>query len=229
MTNESKRSAVAKWWGKNLFFLVFVGVILFLSAGSLSWLMGWLYLGGNIVIILANALVMDPGLQVERSQLQAGTKKWDVALASFVAMWGPLLTWLIAGLDQRWGWSKNIPLWAQISALLLAILGGLMATWAMGANRFFSATVRIQTERGHQVVSSGPYAFVRHPGYLGGIINILLTAVALASWFALIPAGLTACAFVLRTALEDHTLKAELPGYADFAQKVRYRLLPGIW
>jgi protein-S-isoprenylcysteine O-methyltransferase Ste14 len=229
MADKAKNPAVAKWWLKNLFFLMITGIVLFLSAGRLSWWMGWLYLGGLFAVVLANARVMDPDLLAERSQMQTGTKKWDVALSVFVAIVGPLLTWLTAGLDQRLSWSKNIPLWAQISALIVVILGGLIGTWAMGANRFFSATVRIQTERGHQVVSGGPYAIVRHPGYLSGIIFILFTSTALASWVALIPAGLTACAFILRTRLEDQTLQVELPGYADYSQKVHYRLLPGIW
>lgn len=105
----------------------------------------------------------------------------------------------------------------------------MITLWAMAANRFFSATVRIQEEHGHSVISQGPYRFVRHPGYTGGIIYQIAVPLVLGSWWALIPSLLAVACFILRTALEDHTLQAELDGYQTYAQRVRYRLLPGVW
>jgi protein-S-isoprenylcysteine O-methyltransferase Ste14 len=105
----------------------------------------------------------------------------------------------------------------------------ILGIWAMLVNSFFDSHVRIQTERGHHVVTTGPYAIVRHPGYVSGIMLILSLPLMLESWWALIPACVGAASFVVRTALEDLTLQAELDGYAEFTQQTRYRLLPGIW
>ena len=145
------------------------------------------------------------------------------ALASYFAL--PL----VAGLDVRFGWTQELRVgWHVAGAAVLAAglgLGG----WAMIANAYFSTAVRIQSERGHTVCRSGPYRFVRHPGYVGFILQSLGTPVLLGSLWALIP-GITAAALmVIRTSLEDRTLQAELPGYPDYVQEVRYRLVPGIW
>ena len=117
----------------------------------------------------------------------------------------------------------------QIVALVVAVLCYALIVWAMAANAFFSKVVRIQDDRGHTVATGGPYRIVRHPGYVGGILFELATPIMLGSWWALIPGGFTALFFVVRTALEDKTLHEELPGYAEYAQQTRYRLLPGIW
>jgi len=132
-------------------------------------------------------------------------------------------------LGNRWGGSPQLPLTLELVAFAVVIASYLFSTWAMVVNRFFSAVVRIQTDRGHTVVTTGPYRFVRHPGYAGGAIGYLVTPFALGALWVLIPALLTIAALVIRTALEDRTLQAELPGYAGHAQKTRYRLLPGIW
>ena len=146
-----------------------------------------------------------------------------------VALVGPFAGLLVAGLDKRFGWSPEIPLGIQIAALALVILGYLLSIWAMVVNRFFSAVVRIQTERGHTVITTGPYSYVRHPGYDGGIVCNLAGAIALSSLWALIPGALVVLLTVVRTALEDRTLQEELVGYKEYAKRVRYRLLPGIW
>jgi len=140
-----------------------------------------------------------------------------------------LVRLIIAGLDQRYGWTSGIPLAAQIAALVVSALGYSLVVWATASNAFFSQIVRIQSERSHTVATGGPYRFVRHPAYVGTILTELAVPVLLASWWALIPGVLNAVLFVLRTALEDRTLQAELNGYADYACQVRYRLLPGIW
>lgn len=191
--------------------------------------MAWVYLSSIVIIVIANAIMMDPFLLVERSQLQEGTKRWDIALASFVAIWGPLSIWLIAGLDIRFEWSQGMALVLQIVALVFFVLGGLFGTWSMASNQYFSATVRIQRDRNHKVVTQGPYQYIRHPGYVGGIISMLMTPLALGSWGALIPGILVACGYIVRTHLEDKVLCIELEGYRDYAKKVRYRLVPGIW
>jgi len=191
--------------------------------------MAWAYLSAMVLIVIANAIAMDPTLLAERSQLQEGTKKWDVALAGFVAVLGPLSMWLIAGLDIRFEWSQEMPLPLQIVALVFVVLGGLLATWSMASNQFFSATVRIQTDRNHGVVTQGPYQYVRHPGYTGGIISMLMTPIALGSWVALIPGVLVASGYIVRTSLEDKVLQEELEGYQDYGKETRYRLFPGIW
>jgi protein-S-isoprenylcysteine O-methyltransferase Ste14 len=139
------------------------------------------------------------------------------------------LTWLVAGLDKRWNGSPALPLTVELGAFAIVIVGYWISVWALIANKFFSAVVRIQKERGHTVVTTGPYRFVRHPGYAGGVIAYLATPLALGTLWAYLPMGLILCALALRTALEDRTLQDELPGYAEYAARVRYRLLPGIW
>ena len=119
--------------------------------------------------------------------------------------------------------------WLQVVALGLFLGAGFFGAWAMAVNRYFSATVRLQSERGHSVAKSGPYGFIRHPGYAAGIISIMATPVLLESWFALIPASLVAVGYIVRTALEDSFLKNNLPGYRDYISTVQYRLIPGVW
>ncbi len=218
-----------KWWLKNFFFIVLTALILFLFSGTFKWTAAWIYLAFILAIVIANAVAMDPELMAERSQLQEGTKKWDIILSTSVAIWGPLIMLTTAGLDKRYDWSQDPSMELQLVAAILFLLGGLLGTWAMAANRYFSGTVRIQEKRNHSVVSGGPYRFVRHPGYAGGIVSILMAPVILESWYAFIPAVLTSVAYVIRTALEDDVLKNELDGYDEYSWRVRYRLLPGIW
>lgn len=226
--NDSAQS-IRQWWVKNIIYILLVGCVLFGASGTFDWTMAWIFLAAILLVVVANALVMDPSLLAERSQLQEGTKKWDVALASFVAVWGPLLIWLVAGLDHRFGWAQLSTSWALITGWFVFVLGSLITTWAMGANRYFASTVRIQTDRDHQVVTVGPYQWVRHPGYIGAIIAMLATSIALGSLIALIPAVLVGAGYVLRTSLEDGVLQKELPGYQEYAKRVRFRLLPLIW
>jgi protein-S-isoprenylcysteine O-methyltransferase Ste14 len=117
----------------------------------------------------------------------------------------------------------------QIAGAVFVILGGLLVNWAMATNQFFSTTVRIQSDRDHIVTTQGPYQYVRHPGYVGAIIGIIMTPLVLGSWAAFIPATLVVCGYIARTSLEDKVLQEELEGYVDYVKKVRYRLFPGIW
>jgi len=207
---------------------------LFISAGRLNWVMGWVYFGVTFALIVVSRIAMfraAPELLRERARFDEAkdAKSWDRPLVLLVAIYLPLAGLIVAGLDTRFGWSPWLPLWLRIVALIFVVLGSLVGTWAMAVNRFFSAVVRIQRDRGHTVVTGGPYRFVRHPAYIGGLVAAFASAVALESLWALIPAGLTTLLYVLRTALEDKTLRDELAGYEEYAQRTRYRLVPGVW
>jgi protein-S-isoprenylcysteine O-methyltransferase Ste14 len=215
------------------FQVLIVAAILFVSSGRLNWWAAWVYLGiyvvGSTVSILAMVL-FNPELIAERTRgLRPDTKGWDRAVVNLYGLAIGVLTPLIAGLDIRFGWSQQIPLAVPVLALLFALLGFGVGSWAVALNRFYIATVHVQKDRGHSVVSEGPYRFVRHPGYLGSIMACIATPLILNSLWALIPAGLAILFLVVRTALEDRTLREELNGYTEYAQRVRYRLVPGIW
>lgn len=214
--------------------IVLPGVILFGAAGRLDWPAGWAYVivVGGLAILSRIALVLTrPELAAERGAAyeHKDAKSWDRSLMILVGLIGPLVILLVAGLDARNGWSAPIAPGLQIAALVVIALGTLIAIWAMFSNPFFSATVRIQTDRGHTVVSRGPYRFVRHPGYGSGLAVYLAVPVMLGSWWALIPTGLVMLLVVIRTVLEDRTLHEELDGYVAYAARVRYRLIPGVW
>jgi len=140
-----------------------------------------------------------------------------------------LARYITAGLDHRNDWTGAFPFAAQLAALTICVLAYALVVRATASNAFFSQIVRIQSERGHTVAMGGPYHYVRHPAYLGAILYELAVPILLSSWWSLIPSGFDAILMILRTALEDRTLQAELTGYDDYARHVRHRLLPGIW
>ena len=211
--------------------LLVVAVILFVSSGRLGWVWAWVYVGVGAAILVVNALVIlptAPELAAERSRVAENTKGWDrVAVVLIFISGGGIF--LVAGLDERFGWSPQLATAIHILALAAVILAQALFIWAMASNRFFAKTVRIQEERGHTVASGGPYRFVHHPGYAANVVTMFAVSLLLGSLWALIPAALSALAFIIRTALEDKTLQAELNGYKDYAARVRYRLLPGVW
>jgi protein-S-isoprenylcysteine O-methyltransferase Ste14 len=210
---------------------VIMGVALFWSAGRIDWWPAWALIVLMLAWITATAIVIlrvNPDLLAERLGPRKGARSWDLAIMSTIGV-TTLVRLVVAGLDQRYGWTGAIPLTAQIVALAVSALGYGLVVWATASNAFFSQIVRIQSERGHSVAAGGPYRFVRHPGYLGTILYELAVPILLASWWALIVGGLNAILLIVRTALEDRTLQAELSGYDDYARQVRYRLLPGIW
>jgi protein-S-isoprenylcysteine O-methyltransferase Ste14 len=213
-------------------FLLLAG-ILFLSSGRLDWWFAWVYLGIFVLGVGVNSFVIlrtNLELIAERArQFTPETKKWDRILATLWGLTSGLVSLMVAGLDVRFGWPPQIPLTVQLIAMLFHMFGSAFSAWALVSNAFFAGTVYVQTERGHAVVSTGPYRMLRHPGYAGWILSGLAVPVMLGSWWALVPATLAQAALVLRTALEDRTLREELPGYEEYAQRVRYRLLPGIW
>jgi protein-S-isoprenylcysteine O-methyltransferase Ste14 len=225
------RRGVIRWLIKTVGMLALFFLALFLPAGRADWPMAWVYVGLSLVGAAVNAAILiraSPDLLAERSQMHADTEPWDRALAGLSALYLPVVGLVVAGLDKRYGWS-HVSLWLQIVAAVLAAGAYALASWALVANRFFSAVARIQTERGHRVVSSGPYAYLRHPGYTGGMLFHLAAPLILDSWWALIPALLTVTAGVARAALEDRMLRQRLEGYQAYAQRVRYRMVPGLW
>lgn len=217
-----------KWLRQWVIITLMLAVILIITSGRFDWVMAWVYIGLYIVSVVSQWLVLSPELKAERAQIKEDTKSWDRVLAPLMALC-PACIWITAGLDIRFGWSPFIPLTLQIVALVIAVLGFLLTMWAMASNRFFYGTVCIQKEQGHTVVTTGPYQYMRHPGYVGAIIFDVATPLILNSLWAFIPAAFTIGIIVIRTALEDITLKEELDGYKGYAKRVRYRLLPGIW
>src|SRR5512137_1932555 len=225
------RRGVRRWAVRETMGIVMLAAMLFLAAGTVNWIAGWAMVIVMAGWVAATAIVVIPRypeLLAERMGPKKGAKTWDTALLGLygVAM---MIMWIVAGLDWRNHWSSVIGPVAQIGALLIVIAGYGLVVWATGVNAFFSQVVRIQSERGHTVVSSGPYRNVRHPAYVGMILLVLGAPIMLGSWWALIPGVICAVLMIVRTALEDRTLQAELPGYSEFTQRTRYRLLPGVW
>lgn len=208
-----------------------VGVVLFWSAGRVDWWPAWAVIVVWLVWFTAMDIIIirfNPDLMAERLVPPKGAKTWDRTILSILRL-TQLVRYIIAGLDQRYAWTGGFPLTAQIAAITVCVLSSGLFTWAMASNIFFSQIVRIQADRDHAVATNGPYRYVRHPGYVGMILYEFGISTLLASWWALIAGGLCAILLIIRTALEDRTLQAELPGYGDYARQVRYRLLPGIW
>jgi protein-S-isoprenylcysteine O-methyltransferase Ste14 len=205
--------------------LAVLAAALFVPAGTLRIPEFWLYIAIFAVMTAASLLLLPPDLIEERMR-PGGEKPSPVYF--FVAL-VPLLHWIAAGLDYRFHWTHTVPGWLQAAAFLALMLGFALFFWGMAVNRFFSSVPRIQSERGHHVVTSGPYRFVRHPGYIAAIVIVLASGPALGSWLAAL--AFTPAVFLLlsRTLREDAQLKAELPGYRDYAEQVRWRWVPGVW
>lgn len=214
---------------KTVLSTIAMAVILFASAGTPDWAAGWAYVGLVSIGTVASMLIVDTELLAERSQVGQGAQTIDVVLAVTMARVGPAAIAAVAGLDLRFGWMPEIPRVLSAAGMLGMILGYAIGMWAMASNKFFSGVVRIQSERGHEVVTGGPYAIVRHPGYAGTILAVLGTPLMLGSMWALIPAAATIGVIIARTALEDRTLMQCLSGYKAYARWVRCRLLPGVW
>ena len=213
---------------------IFIPLILLVCGGDLSWWQGWVFcilfflagIGGRFL-----AENQHPGILLERVNMEKAkdAKSWDKVLAPLMAISLSFPLLIVAGLDHRFGWSSVFSIWLNILGLSLIALGYAFAAWAIIENRFFSSTVRIQTDRGHSVCDSGPYRIVRHPGYAGNLLALPAMALAFNSIWILIPVIVAFIIAVIRTALEDRTLQEELPGYQDYTQRVRYRLIPWIY
>jgi protein-S-isoprenylcysteine O-methyltransferase Ste14 len=215
-------------------FIVFIAPIIpILITRNWMWWQGWLYAAiciGSFIISRIIAYFIHPDLITERAHaLEArNTKSWDKILSPAIGL-GSVSIVIVAGFDRLYHWSEGFSPIINIIGLVILTIGCSFSSWALIVNRFFSGTVRIQKERGHFVVTTGPYRFIRHPGYTGAIPGFLCIPVVLDSTWAFFPAILLTILLVVRTALEDSTLQSELPGYKEYTTKTPYRLLPGIW
>jgi len=216
-----------------LFFIVIAPFLPLLISGRWGWWEAWAYAiisVAGFVISRVLAARRHPDLIAERGRhmQQENIKPWDRRLTAWL-MLGGIAIGLVAGLDARFGRSPAFGPPVKLLALAMLMAGYALSSYALIENRFFASTVRIQAERGHHVVSSGPYRWVRHPGYAGGLLACLATPLLLDAPWAFVPTLVVVALTIVRTALEDRTLQAELAGYRDYARRVRYRLLPGIW
>jgi protein-S-isoprenylcysteine O-methyltransferase Ste14 len=216
-----------------LFFIVVIPFLALLTSWRWDWWEAWVYGILSILSFVVSRVLAarrHPDLIAERARFMQheDAKSWDRILVPWMGF-GGILVMLIAGLDALLDWSPSFSLPVKILALVLILGAYALSSYALIENRFFSGMVRIQADRGHQVVSSGPYRWMRHPGYAGALLTYLATPLFLDSAWAILPTLFTTGLYVLRTALEDRALQTELPGYAEYARKVQYRLLPGIW
>jgi protein-S-isoprenylcysteine O-methyltransferase Ste14 len=224
------RTAVVRF----VFLGVFMLAVLFLSAGRLDWWEGWAYTAAALVMMIVARFYLiftAPDQIVERMDApqREHVKPWDRVFVLVIAFLGPVAAWIVAGLDLRFGWSPDLPFAVQLIALVLVVAGTTFSNWAMIVNRFYSSHVRIQEDRGHAVVDRGPYRILRHPGYAGDLVSWIAIPFFFSSIWIAIPCLVVILTYFVRTALEDRTLQEELPGYREYAGKVRFRLVPGIW
>ncbi len=217
--------------GQILFLFLFLGIVLFLGSGDIHWIAAWIFLGISILSVVINSVFMlraNPETIAERGRAK-GWQDWDKLVSGMWAVVQYLLLPLVAALDHRFNWSGDIGVfWQGIGAIVYAI-SLTLSGWAMISNAYFSTAARIQSDRGQQVCSTGPYHYVRHPGYVGFILQSPGIAILLGSLWSLIPAVVACMLMIMRTRYEDQMLLTELPGYTVYAQDVRYRLLPGVW
>ena len=221
-------------WASVVFAYLLVPFILFGISRDLTWVQGWLFSALVMAAGVGGRLLAErrhPGLMAERLRMGRGqdVKSWDRG-------WAPLLGFsllyphvIVSGLDRYYGWTTPFSIWVQVVAFAVIMLGYLVGVWALVVNRFFSFMVRIQNDRGHEVCDSGPYRYIRHPGYSGNVISSFGIGFLLDSWWVMIPAAIAMVIAVIRTILEDKTLINELPGYQAYAARVRFRFVPGIW
>ena len=227
--------STARIWLPTVLVYLLAPLILLVCGGDLRWWQAWVF---SVLIVTAGiasriwAERRHPGLMEERTRFggaASAAKPWDRVLAPLMAVSLVFPPVIVAGLDHRFGWSAPLPAWLHFLGLLLIASGYAFASWALAENRFFATVVRIQTDRGHEVCDSGPYRFVRHPGYAGNILPLPGIVLALGSVWTLIPAAVALIIAIVRTELEDRTLQQELAGYREYARRVRFRLLPWIY
>lgn len=213
--------------GRWLVFMSLFAIAVFAAAGRLDLPMLNLYVGATAALFLVASLFVDPGLLKERTRRgQKGADPVRLALLKGVYFACMLTALLDVG---RFHWSDTVPRGLQVAALVTAVGAMAWTFWALAVNRFFVPVIRIQPERGHAVVSTGPYAWVRHPGYAGSVLSAPASVLAIGSWWALAPALALSLLFVFRTAHEDRFLKERLEGYREYAALVRFRLVPHLW
>jgi protein-S-isoprenylcysteine O-methyltransferase Ste14 len=227
------RSAVIKQATVSTALLAVMITVFYASAGRTDISRSWLLFSVSFVHFVGSALVLakyNPELLVRRLTLRReGSKTWDEILMRVCNLTGLLLVPVVAGLDVgRYGWS-NLRIQYAVLGLIMMAASSVLTNWAMIENPYFESTVRIQEDRGHRVVSTGPYGIMRHPGYLSGILWMSSIPLVIGSLYTFFPVALYSALMILRTQLEDRTLQEELPGYIEYVEKVRYRLFPGVW
>jgi protein-S-isoprenylcysteine O-methyltransferase Ste14 len=225
---RSERAIRARGLVVGLVPVLVMGVLLLGASGDPSWAMAWIYLGVHAGATAILAATIHPDLIEERSARRLGAKAWDRRLVPVLWLLG-LVTLVVAGLDHRYHWTAPFPVPVRVGALSIFLVGHGIVILAGIANRFFSGVVRIQEERGHHVIATGPYARIRHPGYLGLLLCLGSEPLIFNSLWALVPCGMAVGLLVVRTSLEDRTLRRELHGYQEYCRRVRFRLVPGIW
>jgi protein-S-isoprenylcysteine O-methyltransferase Ste14 len=211
-------------------FMLLLAVCLFGAAGRLGWTRGWIFLAVYLALAIATGLYLwqtNPEIVVARSTPHRGVKEWDRVIfvlitTSFMAMFP------VAGIDERFRWS-SVPLWLVVIGYVLLLIGMVGSAWVLGVNKFAEPQVRIQTERKQTVIDTGPYAIVRHPLYAASFFLFGGNPLCLGSFWALVPAAVVTLVLIVRTVLEDQMLQNELEGYREYAGRVRYRLVPGLW
>lgn len=232
--NATTQTVSLRHWVRLILVYVIILLILLVCGGDLGWWQAWVYslfiftsgIGGRIW-----GEQRHPGLTAERQDTESfqQAKSWDKVLAPLMAVSISFPLVIVAGLDHLYQWTHEFTLWLNLAGLLFVGVGYAFAAWAFAENRFFYSVVRIRTDEGHVVCDSGPYRFVRHPGYAGNMLALFGMALALSSIWTLVPVAVAVIITVVRTVLEDKALKAELPGYQDYARRVRYRLIPAIF
>jgi protein-S-isoprenylcysteine O-methyltransferase Ste14 len=229
---EGTGALIAKLLLQNLLWIAGMGALLCLAAGTLHWPAMWVFLATVAISGVAGGLWLartDPAELAERMLpvMQADQPAADKAF--ILAFGATSLVWFMAmGLERRVHASLMPPALPALGlAMLLASTGFIL--WVMRENSFAAPVVKVQADRGHHVVSTGPYALVRHPMYSGAVLFCIGTALLLGSWWGVLISPLFAVLFAVRTGIEERALVADLPGYADYAERVRYRLLPGVW
>jgi len=230
---STKKIASVRVLIQALFFVVVMPFLPLLISGQWNWWAGWAYgILGFLSFVISRVLAArkNPDLIAERAKFMQheDAQSWDKLIIPVIGLMGVVIA-VIAGLDRLYHWTVNFGLWVNLSGLFLLIIGYVFSSYALIVNRFFSGMVRLQTDRGQQVISTGPYRIVRHPGYAGGILAYLATPILLNSIWILIPIFLTIALFVVRTFLEDRFLQENLAGYREYAERVKFRLIPGIW
>jgi len=233
-SKEAVQLASLTQWIRLVLLYLIIPLVLLICGGDLHWRQAWLY---SLLIFAAGiggrlwAEQRHPGLLAERQNIEnfETAKPWDKVLAPLMAISIGFPMVIVAGLDHRYNWSTDFPLWVIVIGFISILLGYSFAVWALAENRFFYSVVLIKTDQGHVVCDSGPYRFVRHPGYAGNIPPLFGIAFALGSVWTLIPAVVALIITIIRTVLEDRALQEELPGYRDYSQRVPYRLIPGIY
>ena len=231
--DNQKKSFTPRYVIPLLLFIIVIPFLPLLISWSWDWWEAWVYGFINVLgfaISRAIAGKRNPDLITERAQFMKHENvfNWDKILAPIVVLGGGLIP-LVVGLDELLNWSPAFSILIKIIALAIILTGYIWGSYALIQNRFFSGMVRIQSDRGHKVITNGPYRWMRHPGYAGAILKYLATPLFLDSGWAFIPAVFLVIALVIRTSLEDKVLQAELEGYSEYADKVRYRLFPGVW